>query len=178
MPSAINWSMVSYTGRPPATPNLSPPGSATATRSTPSREASTRAWWRPIMPRPIRPARRFAISRTSLCHGVYRGHEPVRALLGQRGVDRQREHLGRGLLGLRQVQVTLERREPVVRDRVVDAAAHAVLGAQRVREAVAVLGHPDRVLVVHMGRLVGHRRDADALQVRVQEGRVLLPLLG
>src|SRR3954464_502263 len=154
MPSAINWSMVSYTGRPPATPNLSPPGSATATRSTPSREASTRAWWRPIMPRPIRPARRFAISRTSLRHGVHRGHDPVQVVLGQRGVDRQREHLAGGLLGLRQVQLALERREPVVRDRVVDAAADAVLGAQRVRETVTVLGHPDRVLVVDVAGLV------------------------
>src|SRR4051812_33258453 len=136
MPAAISCSTFSCTGRPLATPCLSPPGSATATRSTPSSEPSTRAWWRPIIPRPIRPARRFAISRTSLRDGRDRGDDAVQVFLGQRGVDRQREHLGGGLLGLRQIQLAPERREPVVRDRVVDAAADTVLVAERVGETV------------------------------------------
>ena len=45
---------------PSATPWGSPKESATATKSTPSSSRRTRAWWRPIIPSPIRPARKFA----------------------------------------------------------------------------------------------------------------------
>ena len=50
------------TGRPWATPLVSPAGSETPMKSTPCNDESTRAWWRPIIPRPIRPARKFAMN--------------------------------------------------------------------------------------------------------------------
>ncbi len=65
-----------------------------------------------------------------------------------------------------------QRGQPVVRNRVVDPAADRVLLLERADEPVAVLGHPDRVLVVHVRRALGHRRDDHAAQVVIEEGRV------
>src|SRR6476661_363452 len=111
-------SMLSSTGRPPETPWTSPPGSATATRSTPGRLARTRAWWRPIIPRPMRPARRVAMSGTGLREGVDGLDDALEVTLGEGGVHRQREALAGGALGLGQVDVGLERRQAVVGHRV------------------------------------------------------------
>ena len=62
----------------------------------------------------------------------------------------------------------------MVRDRVVDARADAVLLAQGGGETIAVFGHADRVLVVDVRGTGGDVRDGDTSQVGIQEGGVVL----
>ena len=87
----------------------------------------------------------------------------------QRGVDRQRDHLGGGPLGLGQV-------EPRGELRAATPAGGWGSGSRRPEptwyssrsaadELVAVLGDADRVLVVDVRRAVGDRRHDDALEV-------------
>src|ERR1039457_666925 len=63
-------------------------------------------------------------------------------------------------------------------DGVVDAGGDAMLVGEGPGEAVAVVGDPDGVLVVDVDSAVGHWGYDDAAEVRVEEFRVLLPLLG
>ena len=95
----------------------------------------------------------------------------------QGGVDRQGEDLvgGRARGGqLRTGGVAGQGGQLVVRDRVVDARADAVLLAQGGGETIAVFGHADRVLVVDVRGTGGDVRDSDTSQVGVQEGGVVL----
>jgi len=94
------------------------------------------------------------------------------------GWTEQRQALGRGLRCLGQVDVHPERRELVVGDRVEHPRPDVVLLAESLGQAVAVLGHADRVLVVDVHGTVGHRWGRDAFEVGGQERGVVLTLLG
>src|SRR5699024_924205 len=162
IPAAISACTSGSTASGPATWCGAPAGSATATRSTPSSWRSTRAWCRPIMPRPIRPALRLATSGTCLREIVDGGRDGLQVGLAQAGVHREGEHLACGLLGGRQLVrggVSVERVQVVVRDRVVHTAADAAC-PQLVGEGVPLStgrpGQADRVLVVHVRGTLPH----------------------
>ena len=94
-------------------------------------------------------------SGTRLHDGVDGRDDAVQVAWSSEGCTGQRDDLGGGPLGLGQVQPggeVLQRLQPVVRDRVVDAGADLELLAQRADDPVAVLGDADRVLVVDVRR--------------------------
>ena len=62
----------------------------------------------------------------------------------------------------------------MVGDGVINTASDAVLVLERLREAIAVFDHPNRVLVVDMFVPVSHLRYDDADQVGVKEGCIFL----
>ena len=152
--------------RPQPRRSVSPAGSTTPTSSTPSSPDSTRAWLRPIAPRPIRPARSVRLVGHAAPPALFDGvDDPLQLVRGQRrdrpAATAPRRRPARspagpsaaGLAVLGQV-----RPEPVDRRRVVDRAADA-----RARSACACAasrspGHPDRVLVVDVPGAVGDRR--------------------
>ena len=86
------------------------------------RVCSTRAWWRPIWPKPDEPGSQVSHGSDSSFTAA-----TTRATSSsvQSGADRQREHLTGRAVGLGQVEVQVVRRQPVGRDGVVDGAVDA-----------------------------------------------------
>ena len=140
----------------------------------------TRAWWRPIIPRPgVRRAAAAPRSPPGPGEVVDGRGDVLEVALAQAGVHRQGEDLvggPRGLRAGRPSRTNAGRR--CVGTAVERARCHAVLVEQGAREAVPVLGHADRVLVEDVDRAVGHGRRDHALDPRRQVRRVALPLAG
>src|SRR5690606_10097416 len=98
--------------------------------------------------------------------------------LRQCRVHRQREYLLRCRLGLRKVEIELERWKAVNGSRVVHATSNPLLSECR-RECVAVMvDDPDRVLVINVNCAGRSRGSYDAFDVRVEECCILLALRG
>src|SRR6478735_4223831 len=146
-------------------------GSAMPTSSTPGSELRTRAWWRPIWPKPTSPARRSG----TVGPFVDGRHDAGDLVGGEAGPDGQRQHLPGGAFGLGELEVQVVRREPVRRDGVVDGAVDATSVEPR-GERIPV-GGADGVLVPDRFGLRRHRRCDDAgqlLVVRRGDGSALL----
>ena len=129
------------------------------------------------MPIPTRPTRSADISGPRLRERIDGCHDALESRHRDGGMDRQRQALAGCDFGDGKVDSSLERRETVIRYWVEHARPDVVLVAQCCRQAHAIIGDADGVLVIHVHSPPGYGRWHDALEVIGQEGCILLTLL-
>ena len=169
MPAAMSASTSGRIASSPATPCGSPPGSATATRSTPGELAEHAGVVAAHHAEAEQPGAQLGHQAPASGERVDACDDALEVVFAERRVHRQREDLGaprarsaRGAGRVRSARATAgggsgsgsrrrcRRRTP----------------RERGDEPVAVVGDPDRVLVVDVHGAVGHGRHDDAAQVR------------